>query len=149
VADGLFNLCGGRVVELTKDNRIYRLAVRQLRDYALKEQAIVSTVGSPYAGIDAITDPATRQQALRIAADIAGRPQIATMEDEDRFDKSFRGLAWSLWRALSVHHPDEFPPGLSNQQGIQLGCDFIAWFGDVVRLCRAIHEIEEKDRLGN
>jgi hypothetical protein len=86
---------------------------------------------------------------MRIAADIAARPLIATMEDEDRFDRSFRGLAYSLWRALSVNHPDEFPPGLPAAKGIQLGCDFIAWYGNAADLVRAIHHVEEKDRLGN
>ena len=106
MADGIFNLCGRRAVELTKDGRTYRLAVRILDEYALKEEAILAKVGSPYAGIEAISDPAIRQQAIRIAADIAARPLIATMEDEDRFDRSFRGLAWSLWRALSVSPGD-------------------------------------------
>ena len=149
MADGIFNLCGRRAVELTKDGRTYRLAVRILDDYAAKEEAILSKIGSPYGGIEAIQDPAIRQQALKVAADVAARPLIATMEDEDRFDRSFRGLAWSLWRALSVNHPDEFPPNLPAAKGIQLGCDFIAWYGNAADLVRAIHHVEEKDRLGN
>lgn len=149
MADGLFNLCGRRTVELKKDGRVYRLAVRILDEYALKEQAILQKIGSPYAGIDAIKDPTIRQQAMKIAADVAARPLIATMEDEDRFDRSFRGLAWSLWRALSVNHPDEFPPKAPIETGIQLGCDFIAWFADPGALMLAIHKVEEKDQLGN
>jgi len=149
VADGLFNLCGRRTVELTKDDRTYRLEVRTLADYALKELAITSTTGNPYAGIEAIADQRIRQEAFKIAADIAARPVIATMEDEDRFDRSFRGIAWSVWRALSVNHPDEFPPNIGNAKGIQLGCDFIAWFADVRAIIEAIHKVEQKDQLGN
>jgi len=149
VADGLFNLCSRRTVELTKDDRTYRLAFRTLADYALKEAAIVQTTGSPYNGLEAIADSRVRSEAFKIAADIAARPLIATMEDEERFDRSFRGLAWSVWRALSVNHPDEFPPNASNTQGIQLGCDFIAWFGDVRRIVEAVHKVEQKDALGN
>lgn len=149
MADGLFNLCSRRTVELTKDDRTYRLAFRTLADYALKEAAIVQTTGSPYNGLEAIADSRVRSEAFKIAADIAARPLIATMEDEERFDRSFRGLAWSVWRALSVNHPDEFPPNASNTQGIQLGCDFIAWFGDVRRIVEAVHKVEQKDALGN
>jgi uncharacterized protein YifE (UPF0438 family) len=136
-------------VELTKDDRTYRLAFRTLADYALKEAAIVQTTGSPYNGLESIADSRVRSEAFKIAADIAARPLIATMEDEERFDRSFRGLAWSVWRALSVNHPDEFPPNASNTQGIQLGCDFIAWFGDVRRIVEAVHKVEQKDALGN
>jgi hypothetical protein len=136
-------------VELTKDGKTYRLAFRTLADYALKEAAIVQTTGSPYNGLEAIADSRVRSEAFKIAADIAARPLIATMEDEERFDRSFRGLAWSVWRALSVNHPDEFPPNASNTQGIQLGCDFIAWFGDVRRIVEAVHKVEQKDALGN
>lgn len=149
MADGLFNLCSRRTVELTKDDRTYRLAFRTLADYALKEAAIVQTTGSPYNGLESIADSRVRSEAFRIAADIAARPLIATMEDEERFDRSFRGLAWSVWRALCVNHPDEFPPNASNTQGIQLGCDFIAWFGDVRKIVEAVHKVEQKDALGN
>ena len=149
MADGLFNLCSRRTVELTKDDRTYRLAFRTLADYALKEAAIVQTTGSPYNGLESIADSRVRSEAFKIAADIAARPLIATMEDEERFDRSFRGLAWSVWRALSVNHPDEFPPSVSNTQGIQLGCDFIAWFGDVRKIVEAVHKVEQKDSLGN
>lgn len=149
MADGLFNLCSRRTVELTKDDRTYRLAFRTLADYALKEAAIVQTTGSPYNGLESIADSRVRSEAFKIAADIAARPLIATMEDEERFDRSFRGLAWSVWRALCVNHPDEFPPNASNTQGIQLGCDFIAWFGDVRRIVEAVHKVEQKDSLGN
>lgn len=149
MADGLFNLCSRRTVELTKDDRTYRLAFRTLADYALKEAAIVQTTGSPYNGLESIADSRVRSEAFKIAADIAARPLIATMEDEERFDRSFRGLAWSVWRALCVNHPDEFPPTVSNTQGIQLGCDFIAWFGDVRRIVEAVHKVEQKDALGN
>ncbi len=149
MADGLFNLCSRRTVELTKDDRTYRLAFRTLADYALKEAAIVQTTGSPYSGLESIADSRVRSEAFKIAADIAARPLIATMEDEERFDRSFRGLAWSVWRALCVNHPDEFPPNVSNTQGIQLGCDFIAWFGDVRKVVEAVHKVEQKDALGN
>jgi hypothetical protein len=77
------------------------------------------------------------------------RPLIATMADEERFDRSFRGLAWSIWRALSAHHPEEFPATLSAERGIQLGCNFIEWFGDIAAIVRALHTVEEKDILGN
>ena len=149
MADGLFNLCSRRTVELTKDGRTYRLAFRTLADYALKEAAIVQTTGSPYNGLESIADSRVRSEAFKIAADIAARPLIATMEDEERFDRSFRGLAWSVWRALCLNQPDEFPPNVSNTHGIQLGCDFIAWFGDVRKIVEAVHKVEQKDSLGN
>ena len=106
-------------------------------------------MGNPYQGLDLITDRAARTEAYKIAADITARPLIATMADEERFDKSFRGLAWSIWRALSVHHADEFPPSLPAEKGIQLGCNFIAWYGDIAGIVRAMHTVEEKDILGN
>lgn len=149
MADGLFNLCGRRTVEVSKDGKVYRLAVRSLADYARKEEAMLMKMGSPFIGLDAIADPAIRTQAFKIAADVAARPLIATTSDEDRFDRSFRGMAWGLWRALCVHHPTEFPPDLPAEQGIQLGCDFIAWYADVQGLVSALHRVEEKDIVGN
>jgi len=149
VADGLFNLVGRRTIELTKDGRTYRLAVALLADYARKEEAMLQRVGSPYAGIESIQDAGVRQAAMKIAADTAARPLIATMQDEDRFDRSFRGLAWNVWRALTVHHPEEFPDNLPSEKGIQLGCNFIAWFGDVAAVINAIHRVQEHDILGN
>ena len=149
MADGLFNLIGRRAIDLTKDGRVYRLAVRTLADHSLKEQAILQRMGNPYAGIESITDPAVRQQALKIAADTIARPLIATMQDEERFDRSFRGLAWNVWRALSAHHPQEFPPALPADKGIQLGCNFIAWFDDIAKIIEAMHKVHEQDILGN
>jgi hypothetical protein len=71
------------------------------------------------------------------------------MQDEERFDNSMRGIAWSIWRALAVNHPDEFPPHLPAERGVQLGLDFIEWFGDIRAILKALHKIEEKDILGN
>jgi hypothetical protein len=149
VADGLFNLIGRRAIELTKDGRVYRLAVRTLADHALKEQAILQRMGSPYAGLEEIKDPAQRQAAFRIAADVAARPLIATLQDEERFDESLRGIGYSVWRALSVHHPEEFPPSLPIERGIQLGCDFVEWFNDIKAIIHALHKAEERPELGN
>jgi hypothetical protein len=149
MADGLFNLIGRRAVELSKDGKTYRLAVRTLADHALKEQAILQRLGSPWAGLDEIRDQAARQQAMKIAADVAARPLIATLQDEERFDESLRGIGYSVWRALSVHHADEFPPGLAIDQGIQLGCDFVEWFGDIRAVIHALHKVDERPELGN
>jgi hypothetical protein len=149
MADGLFNLCGGRTARLEKDNRVYKLQIQTLAGYAAKEESMLLRMGNPYQGLDLITDRAVRTEAYKIAADITARPLIATMADEERFDKSFRGLAWSIWRALSVHHADEFPPNLPAEKGIQLGCNFIAWYGDIAGIVRAMHTVEEKDILGN
>lgn len=149
MADGLFNLCGGRTTELTKDGKTYRFQVFPLHAYARKEEAMLMRMGNPYSGIEAISDPSTRQQALKIAADTVARPLIATMADEERFDRSFRGLAWNVWRSLSFHHPQEFPPGLPAEQGIQLGCNFIAWFDDIAKIIEAMHKVQEQDILGN
>ena len=149
MADGIFNLCGKRTVDLTKGGRTYKLAIRILDNYAAKESAILQRPGSAFRGIEAISDRATRESAMRIAADVAARPQIATMQDEERFDRSIRGLAWSVWQALTENHPDEFPASVSTEQGIQLGCDFIAWFDDIGQVIQAIHRVEEKDILGN
>jgi hypothetical protein len=71
------------------------------------------------------------------------------MQDEERFDRSFRGLAWNVWRALSAHHPQEFPPALPADKGIQLGCNFIAWFNDIQAIIEAMHRAHEQDILGN
>ena len=149
MADGLFNLLGRRTEELTKDGKTYRLAFRTLADYASKEQAMLLRMGNPFAGIAEIQDPKIRQELTKTAADIATRPLIATMQDEERFDNSMRGIAWSIWRALSVNHSDEFPPHLPAERGVQLGLDFIEWFGDIRAILKAIHKIEEKDILGN
>lgn len=149
MADGIFNLCGRRTVQLTKDGRTYSLAVRILENYAAKESAILQRPGSAFEGIDKIANARVREAAIKVAAEVAARPQIATMQDEDRFDHSFRGLAWSVWQALSINHPDEFPPNATAEQAVQLGCDFIAWFGDVAAVVQAIHRAEEKDILGN
>lgn len=149
MADGLFNLCGGRTTTLSKDGKTYRMQIFPLAEYARKEEAMLMRMGNPYAGIDSIEDAATRQQALKIAADTVARPLIATMQDEERFDRSFRGLAWNVWRALSYHHPQEFPAALPPEKGIQLGCNFIAWFGDVTAIIQAIHKVQEHDILGN
>jgi len=149
MADGLFNLACRRTVELSKDGKTYRLAIRSLADYAKKEEAILGKVGNPYAGIEAIADKSTQQMAFKIAADTASRPLIATMQDEDRFDKSMRGVAYSMWRSLGVHHATEFPPSLPVEQGIQLGADFIDWFDDIDAIANALYRIEEKDIVKN
>jgi hypothetical protein len=149
VADGLFNLCGRRTAELSKDGRTYRLEIRSLADYAKKEEAILARVGNPYAGIELIKDRNVQQMAMKIAADTIARPLIATMVDEDRFDRSMRGLSWSIWRAMGKNHSAEFPQDLPAEQGIQLGADFIDWFGDINAIVNAIHTIEEKTELGN
>ena len=149
MADGLFNLIGRRAIELQKDGRTYRLAVRTLADHALKEQAILQRMGSPYAGLEDIKDLAARQAAYKIAADVAARPLIATLQDEERFDESLRGIGYSVWRALSVHHSDEFPPGLPIEKGIQLGCDFVEWFADMKAIVHALHKVDERPELGN
>lgn len=149
MADGLFNLVARRSVPVTKDGKTYQLSIRSLADYALKEQAILATTGNPYAGIDAIKDTATKQMALKIAADTLARPLIATMVDEDRFDRSMRGLAYSIWRGLGKNHPVEFPQDIPLEQGIQLGADFIDWFDDVNTLGDALYRIEEKDIVKN
>ena len=149
MADGLFNLLGRRTEELTKDGKTYRLAFRTLADYASKEQAMLLRMGNPFAGIAEIQDAKIRQELTKTSADIATRPLIATMQDEERFDNSMRGIAWSIWRALAVNHPDEFPPNLPAERGVQLGLDFIEWFGDIRQILKALHKIEEKDILGN
>jgi hypothetical protein len=149
MADGLFNLCGGRTTALTKDGKTYQMQIFPLHAYARKEEAMLMRMGNPYAGIEAIADPVVRQQALKIAADVMARPLIATMQDEERFDRSFRGLAWGVWRALSFHHPQEFPPNATPEQGIQLGCNFIAWFNDIAKIIEAMHKVQEQDILGN
>jgi len=149
MADGLFNLCGRRTTELKKDGKVYKLAIRSLAGYAQKEEAILSRVGNPYAGIESIKDRQVQQIALKTAADAMARPLIATMMDEDRFDKSIRGLSWSIWRAMGTNHADQFPQDIPLEQGIQLGADFIDWFGDIAAIANAIHSIEEKTEVGN
>jgi hypothetical protein len=149
VADGLFNLCGRRTAELSKDGRTYRLEIRSLADYAKKEEAILARVGNPYAGIESIKDRSVQQMAMKIAADTVARPLIATMVDEDRFDRSMRGLSWSIWRAMGKNHAAEFPQDLPAEQGIQLGADFIDWYDDINGIVSAIHAIEEKTEVGN
>jgi hypothetical protein len=149
MADGLFNLAGRRVVTLQKDGREYRMAVRSLGEYALKEAAILRRVGNPYAGIDSIRDAATRQAAIKAAADAASRPLIATLQDEEEFNHSMGGVGWGVWRALSLHHPDEFPPDATIEKGIQLGLDFVSWFGNINGIMEALHAVEEKTILGN
>lgn len=69
MADGLFNLCGGRTATLTKDGKTYQMQIFPLAEYARKEEAMLMRMGNPYAGIESVTDPAVRQQALKIAAD--------------------------------------------------------------------------------
>lgn len=149
MADGLFNLVARRSVPVTKDGVTYQLSIRSLADYAKKEEAILAKVGNPYAGIESITDKESRQMAFKIAADTASRPLIATMVDEDRFDRSMRGLAYSIWRGLGKHHATEFPQDIPIEQGIQLGADFIDWFDDVSTLADALYRIEEKDIVKN
>ena len=149
MADGLFNLLGRRTEELTKDGRVYRLAFRTLADYASKEEAMLLKMGNPFASIAQIEDRTLRAEMTKTAVDIATRPLIATMTDEERFDNSMRGIAWSIWRALAVNHPMEFPPDLPVERGIQLGLDFIEWYGDIRAILKALHKIEEKDILGN
>lgn len=149
MADGLFNLCGRRTVELKKDDRVYRLSIRTNHGFARKESAILSRVGNPYFGIDAIADPVIRTQAFRVAADIAARPLIATLQDEERFDQSMKGIAWSIFEALSENHPVEFPQSVSIDQAIQLGHEFLMWYGDMSGIMDALYRVEEKDILPN
>lgn len=149
--DGHFNLCGARRVPLKAHGKEYFLTVRQLKDYALKEAAILSKMGNPYAGVEFIKDDARLAQVLKVVADVAARPQIASFQDEERFDQSMRGLSYNIWRCLSVEHPDEFPPGVPLEKGIQLGADFIEWFGQdrVSELIDAIWKANEADIVKN
>lgn len=149
MADGLFNLCGRRTVELKKDDKVYRLSIRTNNGFARKEAAILSRVGNPYAGIDQITDTAIRTQAFKVAADIAARPLIATLDDEERFDRSMKGIAWSIYDALSENHPVEFPPDLPIDRAIQLGHEFIGWYDNIDGIMNALYRAEEKDILPN
>lgn len=149
--DGLFNLVGTRTIPLKAHGKEYELTVRTLADYAKKEQAITARNGNPYAGLDAIEDDQKRAQAIRIVADVAARPTIATLTDEQRFDNSLRGIAYNLWRCLGVKHPDEFPPTVPIETGVQLGMDFIEWFGTnrIQELVEALFQTQEEDLLGN
>lgn len=149
MADGLFNLCGRRAVELKKNGKTYTMLIRRLADYALKEESMVSRIGNPWEGIEAIKDQRSKELAMKIAADVAARPKIATLQDENRFDNSLRGIAWGVWRALSEKHPDEFPPNVSAEQGVQLGIDFIAWYNNTAEIIDALYKVEEQDILGN
>lgn len=149
MADGLFNLSGRRTTQLTKDNKTYTLTIQSLADYGRKEAAILSKTGNPWEGVESIKDHAVRTLAIKAAADAASRPLIATMEDENQFDHSIKGMAYLLWRSLSVVHPQEFPASITTEQGIQLGCNFIEWFGDIQAICRALYTVQEKDILGN
>lgn len=149
--DGLFNLSGVRRIPLRKHGKEYNLTVRTLADYALKESAIMQRSGNPYAGVEAIVDDQKRLQAIRIIADVASRPQIATLGDEQRFDQSMRGIAYNVWRCLSVEHAAEFPPSVSIDRGVQLGMDFIEWYGvdDIHDIVNALFRTQEDDLLGN
>lgn len=149
--DGLFHFTGCRRATVRRHGKEYWLSIRQLADYGLKETAIMARSGSPYSGIDALTAPDDRAKAMRIAAEIAARPKIATFTDESRFDNSMAGIAYTLWRALSVEHPVEFPPELPVQQGIQLGLNFIEWYGvnDIGDLIAIVHQVQEEDALKN
>jgi len=149
--DGLFHFSGIRRVPLEKHGRQYTLSVRQLADYGIKEQAMAARAGNPYAGIDAIQDDQKRALAVKIVADIAARPKIVTFGEESRFDNSMVGLAYNLWRALSVDHSKEFPPTVSVQQGIQLGMDFIEWYGiaSINELLEAVYKAQEEDVIKN
>lgn len=149
MADGLFNLCGRRTVELKKDDKTYTLTIRTNYGYARKEAAILSRIGNPYAGLDLITDQALRAQAYKIAADTLARPLIATLQDEEKFDQSMKGISWSVYEALTDNHPDEFPPNLRVDEAIQIGYQFVTWFGDMAAILNALYTVEEKDILGN
>lgn len=152
--DGHFNLCGTRRVPLKKDGKEYFLTVRKLKDYALKEAAVLSTVGNPYAGIDSIKDDGARAVAIKVAAELSSRPQIVTLQDEARFNTSLKGIAYNTWQSLSVAHPDEFPANVTLETGIQLGMDFMEWFAgdDPVQfqlLIDALEKSTEEDTLKN
>lgn len=149
--DGLFNLCGRRAVTLTKDDRAFTFRVRRLADYALKEQAMLLRMASPYNGVDAIADEGDRIKAIKVIADAVSRPLIATLQDEERFDNSLRGIAFGVWRGLCEDHPGEFPPKAQVEAGIQLGLDFIEWYGldRIGEIIDVLHRLEEKDLVGN
>ena len=149
MADGLFNLCGRRTVELKKDGKTYQLSIRTNNGFARKESAILSRVGNPFAGLEAIADVAIREKAFKIAADVASRPLIATLDDEERFDHSMKGIAWSVYEALTTHHASEFPPDIPVEQAIELGRAFIGWFADIPTIMDALYKVEEKDILKN
>lgn len=149
--DGLFNLVGRRTVDLTAHGKTYTLTLRTLADYAIKEAAILQTAGNPYDGITKLTDDQQRVQAIKAIAEVASRPKIATLADEQRFDNSMRGIAYNVWRCLSVAHPDEFPPTAEINAGVQLGMDFIEWYGlpNLGDIVNAIFHAQEQDILGN
>jgi len=153
MSDGLFHFAGNKTNTLTKDGKTYTLTVRRLADYGLKEQAMLLRMASPYQGVEAITDPQQFALAIRQIADVTSRPLIATRDDEARFDDSMRGIAYTLWRSLSVQHPDEFPPGAQVEAGIQLGLNFIAWYGGygqpLDEIIDAINTAQERDELKN
>ena len=149
--DGLFNLVGTREVPLAAHGKTYTLTVRTLADYAKKEAAIVALSGNPYEGVQTIEDDRQRSQAIKVIAEVALRPRIATMNDEARFDNSMRGMGYNVWRCLSVRHPEEFPPDIDTERGVQLGADFIEWYGiaRISEIISALFEAHEDDIVGN
>jgi hypothetical protein len=50
---------------------------------------------------------------------------------------------------MGRNHSAEFPQNLPIEDGIQLGANFIDWFGDINGIVEAIHKIEEKTEVGN
>ena len=150
MADGLFNLVGPREVVFTHNDRTYTMMVRTLADFAAYERFILRRTVSPYIGIEHLTEDVQKVAAAAAAAQ-AARPHTVTLADVLTFDDTYQGMAYRLWQALSARHADEFPAGVPEEAGVQLGLDFIEWVGPerLSDLRNALYEVDENDILGN
>lgn len=107
--DGISNVIGRKTVTRTIDGKTYTFSVMVLADHAEKERYILSLRPDPLAMLSRLPPNAPERVRKGLEDAIvraASRPAFVSREDEEAFDKSLHGLAWSIWRALRDHHAE-------------------------------------------
>ena len=102
--DGISNLVGRKTITRTLGGKRYTFSLIVLDEYAEKEAYILSLRPNPFeiftkintAGLPPRLVSAMEDKAI----EAAGKPAIVGRKDEQEFDGSIRGLAYTLWRSL-------------------------------------------------
>jgi hypothetical protein len=167
MSDGLHNLVGRKQITRTLNGKQYTFRVMVLADHAEKEAYILGLKPDPLASLAKL--PANmpshvRQSVVDAAMKSATRAQFVTRHEEQEFDESLHGLAWSLWRSLRDNHadfgkggavvytaPSEVSYSLTPAQGVQKALDLIEEVGSkhLTDLMNIRDGVEEKTDLGN
>jgi len=118
-----------------------------------KEKTIAVAVQRLGKSIDALAEAvASQTTTLATEAERAWKramaPAVVSIADEMAFDQSMHGIAYRVWRAMQVHHSDEFDS--DPEKGVQQALDWIekvgnARFRNIVELLEGPRSQEQQE----